>query len=119
MTRSIDRGYAEQRRQVPALLVADVRAGLANGSMVRGTTTRTATGMGMTPVQGDILLPHQVSSVTPALRRDQTAVAWEVIGRPDVDEGRQGLAGAGGGTRSGDGGCDDRLRGVALLSSGP
>jgi len=118
MTRSIDRGYAE-RHGMPPVLADDIRAGLANGSMVRGTTTRTATGRAMTPVQGDILLPHQVSSVTPALRRDQTAVAWEVIGRPDVDEGGQGLAGAGGGTRSGDGGCDDRLRGVALLSSGP
>ena len=86
MTRSIDRGYAEQRRQVPALLVADVRAGLANGSMVRGTTTRTATGIGMTPVQGDILLPHQVSSVTPPLGRCQTAIAWEVTEHAVMDE---------------------------------
>ena len=53
----------------PAVLVADIRAGLANGSMVRGTTTRTATGRAMTPVQGDILLPHQVTAVTPTLGR--------------------------------------------------
>ena len=85
MTRSIDKGYA-RRREVPALLVADVRAGLANGSMARGTTTRTATGRAMTPVQGDILLPHQVTSVTPPLGRGQTAMAWEVIGRPGMDE---------------------------------
>ena len=86
MTRSIDRGYAEQRRQLPSLLVADVRAGLANGSMVRGTVERVATGMGMTPVQGDILLPHQVSSVTPPLGRGQTAVAWEVTEHAVTDE---------------------------------
>jgi len=72
---------------VPALLVADVRAGLANGSMVRGTTTRTATGMVMTPVHGDILLPHRVTRVTPPLGRGQPASAWEVIGRPEMDEG--------------------------------
>ena len=41
----------------------------------------------MTPVQGDILLPHQVTGVTPPPRRGQTAVAWEVIGRPEMDEG--------------------------------
>ena len=86
MTRSIDIGYA-RRREVPSGLVADVRARLACGFMVRGMTTRTATGMGMTPVQGDILLPNQVTGVTPPLGRGQTAVAWEVIGRPEMDDG--------------------------------
>ena len=40
----------------------------------------------MTPVQGDILLPHQVSSVTPPLGRGQTAVAWEVTEHAVMDE---------------------------------
>ena len=48
MTRTIDKGYA-RRREAPTLLVADVRAGLANGSMVRGTTERMASGIGMRP----------------------------------------------------------------------
>jgi hypothetical protein len=42
----------------------------------------------MTPVQGDILLAHQVSSVARLLGRGQAAVAWEVIERTDVTEAR-------------------------------
>ena len=56
MTRSIDKGYA-RRREVPALLVADVRAGLASGSMVRGTVERVATGMGMPPIRATSCSP--------------------------------------------------------------
>jgi hypothetical protein len=85
ITRSIDRGYA-QRRQVPALLVADRRAALANGSMVRGAVVRVATGMGMRPVHGDILLAQQVSRVMPPLGPRQTAVAWEVTKDAVMDE---------------------------------
>jgi hypothetical protein len=40
----------------------------------------------MTPVQGDILLAHQVSAVEPQLGRGQAAVAWEVIERPEMSE---------------------------------
>jgi hypothetical protein len=85
MTRSIDKGYA-RRREVPALLVADVRAGLASGSMARGTTPRMASGMGMRPVQGDILPAYQVTTVTPPLGRGQAAVAWEVAEHAVMDE---------------------------------
>lgn len=60
--RTVDGAYEARRRsEAPRLLVADIRAGLANGSMVRGTTPRMASGMGKRPVQGDILLAHQVS----------------------------------------------------------
>lgn len=83
--RSVDKVYAK-RHESPGLLLADIRAGLANGSMVRGETPRTARGRGMTPVQGDILLAHQVSAVEPPLGRGQTAVAWEVTERPDLSE---------------------------------
>ena len=83
--RSVDRVYT-RGHESPGLLVADVRAGLANGSMVRGNTLRTARGRGMTPVQGDILLAHQVSAVEPQLGRGQAAVAWEVIERPEMSE---------------------------------
>jgi hypothetical protein len=83
--RTVDKVYAK-RHESPDLLVADIRAGLANGSMVRGETQRTASGRGMTPVQGDILLAHQVSGVEPPLGRGQTAVAWEVSERPEVTE---------------------------------
>ncbi len=86
MGRSIDRAYESSKRAQPVVLVADVRAGLANGSMMRGTTPRTATGMGMTPVQGDILPPARVTSVVHALGRGQTAIASEVIERPTVDQ---------------------------------
>ena len=85
MVRRIDRRH-ERRHQSPALLAADIRAGLANGSMVRGTTARLASGMGVTPVQGDILMLHQVTTVVPRLAHGQQALAWEVIGRPQVDE---------------------------------
>jgi hypothetical protein len=84
MTRSIDRGYARSR-EVPALLVADVRAALANGSKVRGTVVRGATGIGMQPMHGDILLPHQVTRVDPSLRPGQIAVAWEVTDHANMD----------------------------------
>ncbi len=86
MARSIDRAYEGRKRAQPVVLVADVRAGLANGSMVRGTTPRTATGMGVAPVHGDILPTARVASVAPSLGRGQTAVAWEVIERPTSDE---------------------------------
>ncbi len=85
MTRSIDRVHGD-RRGTPVVLAADIRAGLANGSMSRGTVERLATGMGMTPVQGDILLPHQVARVTPPIGRGQAATAWEVIGGARTDE---------------------------------
>jgi hypothetical protein len=83
--RSVDRVYT-RGHESPGLLVADVRAGLANGSMVRGNTPRTARGRGMTPVQGDILLAHQVAAVEPPLGHGQIAVAWEVVERPEADE---------------------------------
>jgi hypothetical protein len=84
MVRSIDRGHVV-RHQRPVVLVADIRAGLANGSMVRGTVNRIACGIGMTPIQGDILTPEQVAGVAPLLAQGQVAVAWEVIERPVVD----------------------------------
>ncbi len=62
-----------------------IRAGLANGSMLRGQTEREATGTGRPPTWGDILLPDQLDTVTPPLGRGQTAVAWEVIGRVSVE----------------------------------
>src|SRR4051794_40978081 len=86
MARSIDRAYEGRKRAQPVVLVADVRAGLANGSLVRGTTPRVASGMGVTPVQGDILPPARVASVTPPLGQRQEAIAWEVIERPTSDE---------------------------------
>ncbi|MCY7419825.1 MAG: hypothetical protein LH650_15290 [Chloroflexi bacterium] len=67
------------------MLVADIRAGLANGSMARGTVVRVASGMGMTPIQGDILTSEQVTAVSPPLAAAQIAAAWEVIERPKVD----------------------------------
>lgn len=85
MVRSIDRGHVG-RHQRPVVLVADIRAGLANGSMVRGSTLRVACGIGMTPIQGDILTVEQVGSVDPALAPGQVAVAWEIVERPRVDE---------------------------------
>jgi len=84
MVRSIDRGHVGRHHR-PVVLVADIRAGLANGSMARGTVVRVASGMGMTPVQGDILTPAQVTAVSPPLAARQVAAAWEVIERPTVD----------------------------------
>ncbi len=86
MARSIDRAYERGKREQPIVLAAEIRAGLANGSMVRGETRRMARGHGMVPIQGDILVPARVSSVRPPLGRRQIALAWEVIAAPVVDD---------------------------------
>jgi hypothetical protein len=57
-----------------------IRAGLANGSYVRGITAREATGDGAMPVVGDLLLPGQVARIQPPVRRGQVAACWEVTG---------------------------------------
>ena len=61
--------------RVPAQALGAIRAGLANGSMLRRMTEREAWGTGKPPTWGDILLPDQVDSVTPPLGRGQTALA--------------------------------------------
>ena len=58
-----------------------VRAGLASGRYVRGTTMRVArgTGRGTPPVAGDLLIDDEVGSVQPPLGTGQQAIAWEVV----------------------------------------
>lgn len=58
-----------------------VRAGLASGRYVRGTTKRVArgTGRGSPPVAGDLLIDDEVALVRPPLGPGQQAVAWEVV----------------------------------------
>ncbi len=94
MGRTVD-SHAGIAGPAKAQAIGAIRAGLANGSMVRGLTEREARGGGHPPRWGDILLPGDVDAVTPPLGRGQDAVAWEVIGRGD--RRRAGLAGAGGG----------------------
>ena len=74
MGRAVDSHSGIAGRQAANQLGA-IRAGLANGSMVRGQTEREARGTGKPPTWGAILLPDQVDTVTPRLGRGQTAVA--------------------------------------------
>ncbi len=84
MGRTVDRWSGIAGRQMASQLGA-IRAGLANGSMLRGQTEREACGTGKPPTWGDILLPDQVDAVSPPLGRGQTAIAWEVVAGVAVD----------------------------------
>jgi hypothetical protein len=84
MGRTVDQRSGIAGRQMASRLGA-IRAGLANGSMVRGQTERDVRGDGKLPTWGTILLPAQVESVTPALGRGQTALGWEVIGAVTIE----------------------------------
>ncbi len=86
MRRTVDQWSGLAGKQMAKQLGA-IRAGLANGSMVRGQTEREARGQGRAPTWGAILLPDQVDAVAPPLGRGQAAVAWEVTGQVRV-EGR-------------------------------
>ncbi len=99
MGRTVDSNSGIAGRMAAQQLGA-IRAGLANGSMVRGQTEREASGQGRAPTWGVILLPDQVDAVTPPLGRGQGCRG--VGGHRDGDGGRERLAGTGGGD-TGDG----------------
>ena len=84
MGRSVDAHSGIAGRQAASQLGA-IRAGLANGSMVRGTTAREVRGSGRPPTWGAILLPGQVDAVTPPLGRGQTAIGWADLAYPVFD----------------------------------
>ena len=75
-----------RRLQTPALTVAQIRAGLDDETLVRGTSTKLASGTGMAPVRGAIVLAHLVLTVVPLHARHQHVLAWEITGDPQVDE---------------------------------
>ncbi len=84
MGRTVDSNSGIAGRMAAQQLGA-IRAGLANGSMLRGQTEREARGQGRAPTWGAILLPDQVDKVTPPLGRGQDAVAWQVTGQVTLE----------------------------------
>ena len=105
--RTVDAHSGIAGRQAASQMGA-IRAGPANGSLVRGETEREARGTGKPPTWGVILIPDQVEAVTPPLGRGQAAAAWEIIGLVTVD---------GKAWRAGDRYTDERF--VSMLCAAP
>ena len=58
----------------------EIRAGIASGTLRRGTVERDAQGLGQMPVVGAFLDPDKVQQISPPLPPEVRIVALEVVG---------------------------------------
>ena len=58
----------------------EIRAGIASGTLERGTVERDAQGLGQMPVVGAFLDPDKVQRISPPLPPGKPIVALEVVG---------------------------------------
>jgi hypothetical protein len=59
---------------------AEIKAGIASGTLVRGTVEREAEGLGQMPLVGAFLDPEKVRRINPPLPPTMRIVALEVVG---------------------------------------
>ena len=59
---------------------AEIKAGIASGTLERGTVEREAEGLGLMPLVGDFLDPEKVRRINPPLSPTLHIVALEVVG---------------------------------------
>jgi len=58
----------------------EIKAGIASGTLQRGTVEREAQGLGQMPVVGAFLDPDKVQRISPPLPPEVRIVALEVVG---------------------------------------